>query len=211
LSDPGWHAGILGIVAARLVDRFYRPVVLISTMDGVGKGSARSIAGVDLYEGLSNCTQDLENFGGHSMAAGLTIKTENIPQFQRNFETAVHSIIRTRDLKPLVRIDYELDFSDLTANLTDDLESLHPFGSGNPEPLFMARDIKVLSSKIVGQHHRRMRLSQPDGNSSRAFNAIQFNIDTRQPLKDYYDKIAFKLQWNRWNRKKTIQLIIEAT
>ncbi|MEA1901016.1 MAG: DHHA1 domain-containing protein, partial [Thermodesulfobacteriota bacterium] len=211
LSNQGWHEGILGIVASRLAKKFFRPVVLISTKDGIGKGSARSVPGIDLYDGLMACASDLENFGGHSMAAGLKLKDENINLFQENFEKVVKNMTKKINLVPVITIDYDLNFDDISDTLINDLEALKPFGSGNHEPLFTAKNIKVLSSKIVGENHRNMLLKQNSSSKGKSFNAIHFNIDKSKPLNDGFDKIAFRLRWNHWNGTKKAQIIIEET
>ncbi|MBC2695051.1 MAG: single-stranded-DNA-specific exonuclease RecJ [Desulfobacteraceae bacterium] len=211
LSNQGWHEGILGIVASRLAKRFFRPIVLISTKDGIGKGSARSVPGIDLYDGLMNCATDLENFGGHSMAAGLKLKAENINLFQEHFEKAINNMTKKINFEPITTIDYELDFDNISDKLIDDLEDLKPFGSGNHEPLFMAKNVKILYSKIVGKNHRSMLLKQNSNIKNKAFNAIHFNIDKNKPLNDRFDKIAFRLRWNHWNGTKKAQIIIEET
>lgn len=211
LSNQGWHEGILGIVASRLAKKFFRPVVLISTKDGIGKGSARSVPGIDLYDGLMSCASDLENFGGHSMAAGLKLKDENINLFQENFEKVVKNMTKKINLVPVITIDYELNFDDISDTLIDDLEALKPFGAGNHEPLFTAKNIKVLSSKIVGENHRNMLLKQNSSSKGKGFNAIHFNIDKSKQLNDGFDKIAFRLRWNHWNGTKKAQIIIEET
>lgn len=211
LSNQGWHEGIFGIVASRLAKKFFRPVVLISTKDGIGKGSARSVPGIDLYDGLMACASDLENFGGHSMAAGLKLKDENINLFQENFEKVVKNMTKKINLVPVITIDYELNFDDISDTLIDDLEALKPFGAGNHEPLFTAKNIKVLSSKIVGENHRNMLLKQNSSSKGKGFNAIHFNIDKSKQLNDGFDKIAFRLSWNHWNGTKKAQIIIEET
>jgi len=211
LSHRDWHEGVLGIVASRIVKMYFRPVVLIAVKEDVGKGSSRSIPGFDLYKGLQACSSDLESFGGHSMAGGLKIKTEKIDLFQRNFENAVAKMTEPDDFVRTISIDYGLDFDDISDGLIDELESLKPFGAGNPEPLFMTRNVKVLSSQIVGENHRRMILGQSSGKKNRTFKAIQFNINTGIPLNESFDKIAFRLCWNRWNNKKTAQIVVEET
>jgi len=209
LAHPDWHLGILGIVASRIMKKYFCPVVLISTADGVGKGSARSIPGVNLYDGLCACAGDLESFGGHSVAAGLKIKTEKIGKFESNFENFVDDITKPDDFISKVYIDYELSFDDISEDLIDEIESLNPFGTGNPEPIFMTGNITVVSSKIVGKHHRRMLLKQSGGKTDKTFHAIHFNGNTGIPMKEGFDRIAFRLRWNRWNGRKTAQMVIE--
>jgi single-stranded-DNA-specific exonuclease len=115
------------------------------------------------------------------------------------------------DFIPKISIDYELDFDNISDTLIDGLESLKPFGTGNHEPLFMSRNVRVVSSKIVGENHRRMLLKQSKGKTSKTISAIHFNVDTSIPFMEKFDRIAFRLRWNRWNREKTAQIIIEET
>ncbi len=211
LAQEGWHLGVLGIVASRIVKKYFRPVVLITTADGIGRGSARSIPGVNLYKGLSACANDIENFGGHSMAAGLEINAKNIEKFEMNFENAVCRMANPDDFIPKIFIDCLLDFEDISDKLIDELESLKPFGMGNNEPLFMARNINVVSSTMVGNNHRRMVLNQGKGKTGKTYNSIHFNVDPDAPSKENFDQIAFRLRWNRWNGRKTAQLVIEET
>jgi single-stranded-DNA-specific exonuclease len=208
LSQDGWHAGLLGIVASRLMERYYRPVVLIATEDGIGKGSARSIPGINLYEALADCRQYLDSFGGHSMAAGLKIRQENIADFKNAFENSIQSKMESEDLVQTINIDSELDFRAISDGLIDELESLMPYGTGNPEPLFVSSNIRVVSSKILGQRHRRMILRQSSRPNTPSFQAIHFNIDDRSAREKSFANVVFKLQWNRWNGQKTAQLVI---
>lgn len=209
LWDHQWHEGVLGIVASRMVEKYYRPVVIIAVKEDICKGSARSISGVDLYEQLLACGDVLEKFGGHEMAAGLSLKAENLELFQNRFEDSVGHQEGIIDLMPKILIDQELNFTDISERLIGEIESLAPFGTGNPEPIFMSRNVKVASSKIVGSNHRRMVLTQPQNSDGKMLNAIHFNIDTEQPLTNTFDKIAFKIRWNRWKGNKTAQLVIE--
>ncbi len=209
LSDPNWHLGILGIVAARIMKQFYRPVVLVTTVDGIGKGSARSIPGINLYKGLSACENHLENFGGHSMAAGLKIKDENVEAFKTHFEHVVSRMAGPFDFIPKITIDYQLDFTDISDRLLNELELLKPFGIGNLEPLFMTENVGIASSKQVGLNHRQMVLKQTIGGTEKKFNSIQFNVDNGVFEKKHFDRIAYRLRWNRWNGRKNAQIIIE--
>jgi single-stranded-DNA-specific exonuclease len=209
LSDPHWHEGVLGIVAAKLVDRYYRPVILISTRNGTGKGSARSIPGFNLHDGLLKAGGCLESFGGHAAAAGLSIKKENIAPFSSLFESIVKENTRMEDFTPVITLDQEISFDQISPRLADELEQLQPFGEGNPEPLFSARNIRISHSQMMGGAHRRMRLMQPGTQSSQALHAIQFNVTPTPANAEHLERIAFRLRWNRWNGKKTLQLLIE--
>ncbi|MEW6672091.1 MAG: single-stranded-DNA-specific exonuclease RecJ [Thermodesulfobacteriota bacterium] len=209
LAHSGWHEGVLGIVASRLLEMYFRPVVLISVKDGIARGSARSIPGFDMFKGLTACRAFLKNFGGHTQAAGLSLAVEMIEPFRRHFEKTVLEATLPDDFSPTLTIDCKLDFKDINAALLDELSSLEPYGSGNPEPLFTAENITVVSASIVGKYHRRMLLGQPGADTCSSFNAIQFNIDPSGPAPQRLERIAFRLRWNHWNGKKTLQLIIE--
>jgi len=182
---------------------------LITTQDGTGKGSARSVAGINLYDALAACEPYLENFGGHSMAAGLKLREEKIAEFQNAFESVTQRISRTEDLIPTLQIDYELDLTAISDTFIDELEALMPFGPGNPEPLFMASYVTVESSKIVGKNHRRMVLRQSSAPNAPVLQAIHFNVDDRVSQKTTFDQIVFKLRWNRWKGRKIAQIVVE--
>jgi single-stranded-DNA-specific exonuclease len=209
LSGQGWHAGVLGIVASKIANDYYRPVILITTRDGIGIGSGRSVAGLNLYDALASCKPYLETFGGHSMAAGLKIRKANIADFQNAFENVIRRISQPEDLTPILKIDAHLDLDTISDALINELEALMPFGTGNPEPLFMTTDVGVISSKIVGKNHRRMILQQSSRPNTPVFPAIQFNADSRVSNKQKISQMVFKLRWNRWQGKKTAQLVIE--
>ena len=206
---PGWHQGVLGIVASRMVEAYYRPVVLLAVSGELGKGSARSIPGLDLYKALEACRHWLEDFGGHSMAAGLTIKTENLVEFQHAFENTVKLMVQPDDTIPRLNVDTAIRFDDISEKLIDEIEALSPFGSENPEPLFMAQNIKVVSSKIVGKNHCKMLLLQDVQPSGRPVPAIRFNAEDSLLKETTFGRIAFRLRWNRWNGNKMLQLVIE--
>ena len=209
LSRESWHEGVLGIVASKMVERFHRPVILFAEKDGFAKGSGRSIPTFNLYEGLKACSKTLTGFGGHSMAAGLSIKTENLGLFMNEFENTVINTSHPEDYLPLISIDNELGFDDINSKLIDELETLKPFGAGNPEPVFLARNVTVVSSEIVGENHRRMLLSQSFGAEEKTCNAIHFNVDPDLEENIHFEEMAFRLRWNRWNGNKSIQLVIE--
>jgi single-stranded-DNA-specific exonuclease len=206
---PEWHQGVLGIVASRLTEAYFRPVVLVAVKGEWGKGSARSIPGLDLFNALQACQNYLEDFGGHSMAAGLTIRADHLADFQHAFEKTVSQMTRPDDWIPKLTIDAEINLGDISEKLINEIEALGPFGTGNPEPVFMARNIQVVSSKMVGKNHRKMSLVQSSKHAAKPFYAIRFNAADRLQTEMTFARVAFRLRWNRWNAKKTIQLIIE--
>ncbi len=211
LAHPEWHEGILGIVASRIVEKYFRPVFLIAAKNGVGKGSGRSVPGVDLYQSLSACSELFEDFGGHAMAAGLQIRTENIRAFREKFELTVENMTTESHYSKIISIDDELDFHHISERLADELETLKPFGTDNPEPLFMAQNVAVTYSKMLNGNHRKMVLRQEKNKHSKSFMAIQFHINPSAPLPEHFEKIAFRVKWNRWQGRKDMQLIIEET
>jgi single-stranded-DNA-specific exonuclease len=209
LAGSDWHEGVLGIVAAKLVARYYRPAIVLSARNGVAKGSGRSIAQVDIYAALGRCAHLLDKYGGHRLAAGLTVQTANVRALQEAFEQAVGELTPSLEPGPELRIDQQIQLDQICPQLLDELETLAPFGTGNPPPLFMARDVRVTTAAIIGQHHRRMVLCQPD-QCSPPIGAMHFNITADTPRAQSFERLAFRLQWNRYRGDKSIQMIVEA-
>jgi len=172
LASGQWHSGVIGIVASKLVDEFYRPAALISVKDGVGKGSARSIPGFDLYAGLAACSDLLLGFGGHRYAAGFSINEENIPRLRERLGGLVMDALGAAGFVRTISIDGPVALSDLTQDFMHEMERLAPFGLGNPEPRLGVRGLTVLSSRIVGNKHLKFRVKQDHG---AALDAIAFN------------------------------------
>jgi len=143
------------------------------------------------------------------MAAGLKIRQENIADFQQAFENAVQNRSTSEDLIQTLNIDGELDFASISGSLIDELESLMPYGTGNPEPIFKSSGVRVVSSRILGKRHRRMVLRQASRSATPSIQAIHFNVDEQSAREKNFAEIAFKLRWNRWNGQKKAQLIVE--
>jgi single-stranded-DNA-specific exonuclease len=184
-------------------------VVLIALNGRSGRGSARGIPGIDLFACLSACRMHLEELGGHVQAAGLRINADQLPEFQRSFEAAVRSAAGPDTFIPQIRIEAAVGLDAISDDLVDQLEQLMPFGAENPEPLFMARQVAVVSSSRVGDHHRRMVLRPAGRPAQRTFQAIHFRVDPRQMELTHFERMAYRLRWNRWNGTKTVQLVIE--
>lgn len=209
LGKQGWHPGVLGIVASKLVETYYRPTILISFDNGLGKGSGRGIPGLNLYDALCRCASYLDGFGGHPLAAGLKIRKENLPGFQRAFEETIARMSQGRDLIPTLPVDCVLDLELVSEGLVDELERLQPFGQGNPEPLFAAEDVEVVYSKTLKDRHRRLSIRQRRGKNNKPISAVWFNAPEACLHGNHFDQLLFKLRWNRWNGRKEIQAIIE--
>ena len=205
LHSREWHQGVIGIVASRLVEEFYRPTVLISMTDGIGKGSARGIPGFNLYQGLEQCSGLLEAFGGHKFAAGLSIKPENLERFKEKFEEAVKNVLMPDDFVPWLRIDSEVRLKDLDWKVYSEIKSVAPFGPANPEPVFESGPLQVMYPRVVGRNHIRMKLGQ-DGF---AMSSIAFNMgECYQGLamKKVFINAAFVLSASEWQGESTLQL-----
>jgi single-stranded-DNA-specific exonuclease len=211
LSGEGWHEGILGIIASRLLRRYYKPVLIVSVDGDVAKGSGRSVPDLNLFEAISACDDLLLQFGGHAMAVGIQLPADNIDSFKKRLEKVIIDMTGPDDFIPEVTIEHELNLQEITPDLADEIAALKPFGNQNPEPIFMSRNVHVLSSNIVGGSHRRMVLSQYPDSSRGRFPAIQFNVDDHYSAIDFFSKIAYKIQWNRWRGSKKLQLVVEDT
>jgi single-stranded-DNA-specific exonuclease len=172
LSSGAWHPGVIGIVASRLVDEFYRPVALISVRDGVGKGSARSVPGFDLYAGLCDCSDLLLGFGGHRCAAGFTIAEGNIPAFRERLNAVALKSAGPQGFVRSLVVDGAVSLGTLTEDLMLEVARLGPFGQGNPEPRLGARGLRVNGARIVGINHLKCAFRQDDGPT---VSAIAFN------------------------------------
>ena len=163
LASEGWHQGVVGIVASRLIETYYRPTVVLTMSNGFVTGSARSVPGFDLYQAIESCSDLLENFGGHMYAAGLTMRPERVEEFTRRFNAYVEANIDPITLQPQVEIDSELFFSNITPAFRRDLNRFQPFGPGNPAPVFVTRGVVSHGeTKLVGAdcEHLRMDLMQ---------------------------------------------------
>ncbi len=152
IAKEGWHQGLLGIVASKIMDKFYRPTIIISKTDGLCRGSGRSIKNFHLFDSLSECAQLLESFGGHKHATGLVITSANIEEFRNKINLLAKEKLRVEDLLPGLDIDMELNLSDLDHGFVQELDILEPFGTGNPEPLFYTRNLKLKGeSRVLGR------------------------------------------------------------
>ena len=175
LYDEGWKKGVVGIVASRLTEIYYRPTIVLSCQDGIASGSARSVAGYDIYDAIKSCGDLLENFGGHTYAVGLSLKVENIPAFRQRFQQYVSTHIQPEQTEALLDIESELDFKDITKKLQNDLKKLAPHGPDNPKPLFCTRNVYDYgTSKVVGKQQEHIKLELVDSRSSNVMNGIAF-------------------------------------
>lgn len=208
--DGGWHPGVLGIVAAKLVQCFSRPSVLIHVADGIGKGSARSLPGVDLYAALCSCADLLSGFGGHAMAAGLTLPENHIEVFRHRFDEVVSEMAKAEPQPPGLDIEAEIPFDQIDERLLDELELLEPFGAGNPEPVFVARNVEIVNRRVLAERHLGMTLRQRGSVHRRPFQGVAFYVSDMSSIPEHLDHLVYRLRWNFWNGKKSPQLMVES-
>lgn len=175
--NPKWHKGVIGIVASRLTEHFYRPAIVLTSACGFASGSARSIQGFDVYAAIDSCRDLVENFGGHTYAAGLTLKEEKIPELAQRIEKWVEDHITTAQQQQHLDIDMEVKFKEVTNRLFKNLKVLAPFGPGNNKPLFVTRRVKDHGgSRLVGKELEHIRLEMVDSETGFAHNGIAFNL-----------------------------------
>ena len=208
IADEGWHEGVIGIVASRLVERFHRPVVLIAGTEGEWKGSGRSTASFDLHGGLAACASHLERFGGHRAAAGLSIRPENVEAFADAFAAHADEHLAEEDLQPVTRVDAVVAGAELTLDLCEELRQLAPFGLGNPGVTLLLPACELRELGAVGEgKHLRFRVSERgrDAGSAIAF-GIGGQMD-RYRREGRYD-VVFRLEANHWNGTVAPQLVV---
>jgi len=175
LHHDSWHPGVVGIVASRLVEKYYRPAIMLSSIDGVAKGSARSIPGFDIYAAIEECKDLVVQFGGHKAAAGLEIEVENIPEFKKQFNEVLKLKLNEDDVIPEIKIDSKISLCEITPKFVRVLDQFAPFGPGNMRPVFLAEDVKVVTTpRIVGTNHFITTFCQNGGD--KVYDAIGFNL-----------------------------------
>lgn len=212
LFHQGWHKGVIGIVASRLIETYYRPtVILTESKDGFATGSARSVPGYDLYQAIESCSDLLESFGGHMFAAGLTLKQENLQLFRERFEKFVSDTIREEHLVPSVNIDAEIPIEDVGIEMYRYLERFQPFGPENMAPVFVSRRVKTMSCQPVGNNGTHLKLSFARQNAE-PVGAIAFGqsdmIEVFRESGGVVD-IAYSVELNVYRGKSSVQLNIK--
>ena len=204
LASEGWHPGVLGIVASRIVEKYYRPTVVIGLNGGSGKGSARSIRGFHMVEGFRSCAAQLEKFGGHEYAGGLSINADKLELFAAAFEGCARQALSQEDLLPLIEIDAPLNFSEIGFPLARELDVLKPFGVGNPEPIFVTTGAEVCERRVFSGGVR-YRLRQ----AGRVIGGVLFGVGDDFPGRpgDRLD-LVYRLSENEWNGATSVELKI---
>lgn len=209
LADERWHAGVIGIVASKVIDEFYRPTIMINTSNGLGQGSGRSIEGFNLYEAMTACTEHLVSFGGHEMAVGLKIETNKVSAFAEAFEAHAHDQLRDMTLESFLDIEAETQIADFNERVMKELQSLEPFGQGNPRPKFATRGVRLIAPpRRVGVRNDHLQLSIADG--SGAVRCIGFGMGAMEKKLVENDtfSVAYEAQHNTYNGKTMLQFVL---
>ncbi len=213
IYNKDWHKGIIGIVASRLTELYYKPAVVLTYSNGLATGSSRSVQGFDIYSAVNSTRDLLENFGGHTYAVGLSMKEENIEEFSRRFEEYVAENIQPNQLEPQLEIDADIEFADITPELAGYLKRFNPYGPGNEKPMFRTRNVFDFgTSKLVGKNLEHIKLELEDNSTSHVINAIAFNmsqyfehIHAHKPI-----DICYTIELTRRsNNSDSIQLMIK--
>jgi single-stranded-DNA-specific exonuclease len=209
LDEINWHPGVIGIVASRIVEQFSKPSILIGLDNEIGKGSGRSMSGLNLYEAMNKCSELFVSFGGHEMAAGLTIKTDNIKAFKEKINAVAKEMLQGKELLPELLVDYKLEPSDINLQVAKQLKDLEPFGMGNPNPNFVCRNMQILDKRLVGANSKHLSLNLYDGNNN--VKAIAFNMGNLFNVLSSSKKIDIIccMDINLWNNNENVQLIIK--
>jgi single-stranded-DNA-specific exonuclease len=208
LASEGWHKGVVGIVASRIAEEFYRPVFVLSIEDNIARGSARSIPSFDLYRALSDCKELLKGFGGHKQAAGLELDSQGISCFEDRINSIADQTLTEKDFIPALEIDADIGFSDISFNLTKEFAMLEPFGFGNPEPLLGSKGLEILYPRILKDTHLKMKLKQ----NNQSIDAIGFNMASffeNLTITNRVDAV-FTPTVNEWEGVRSIQLNVKA-
>lgn len=210
LFKNDWNKGVVGIVASRCIEKHHRPTIILTESNGKAVGSARSVPGFDLYNGIAQCEDLLEHYGGHTHAAGLTLKIENITKFRIKFDSIVRQSITESQLTPTIEIDYELNFDDITNNFMNILKQFAPFGPHNMQPVFVSKNVYFKSTvRVLKEEHIKISLYQL--NNTKTFEGIGFKmVEFKEFLTPNTPfNICFQLMENTFNNSTQIELLLK--
>jgi len=211
LAHESYNPGIIGLVAGRLMEEYYRPAVVLAIGDGFAKASARSIAGFNIVEAIRSCSDLLVDVGGHPMAAGFTLETKNIPKLQKRLEALAEKALDEEKLTRVLKIDVEIPFGSITQALWKILQQLTPFGFGNYEPVFATRGVRVTDVRIIGATKKHLKLKVHEPLAHGELDAVAFNMAGEYAglQEEKLVDIAFTVDMNEWNGRRNLQLKIK--
>lgn len=211
LYNENWHKGVIGIVASRCIEKYYRPTIILTHSNGKAAGSARSVAGFDLYSAIEACSEHLEQFGGHTHAAGMTMPIENIPAFQLAFDKIVSERILPEQLIPQIDVDLVVKLADITPQFYKVMQQMAPFGPQNMQPIFQTNGLKLVGKPVLmKEKHLKLQVTEP--NFTNSFVAVGFGM-----AEDFYARllatkepfsIVYTLAENTWNGQTTLQFML---
>ena len=208
LAGPGWHRGVIGIVAQRVVERYHRPTLVIGVEDGVGVGSGRSLKRFHLLEALTAASDLFERFGGHAQAAGFALPADRVPELERRFEEYARTVLVPGDLEPVLRVDGQVNLAEMDWPLYQELSKLEPFGMGNPTPVFGACGLRLVATpRVLQEKHLKLRVGQ----AARTLDAIGWGWAARAPALAAGQQVdlAFTLEENNYQDMASLQLVIK--
>ncbi len=209
LAGEGWHQGVIGIVASRLVERYYKPVIILSVNGEMAKGSCRSIEGLHIYEALKACSQYLAGFGGHAQAAGLSLRMADIPAFRQAFSEVARERLSPEDYVPVARIEFEMDPLSVTIELVEEIARLEPYGEGNPRPLFGCRNLRGSGARRIGSEGQHLKFSVDE--TGRSVDCLYWGQGelaetvNAEPL-----DIVYRPSINEWRGQRRVQAIVDS-
>ena len=212
LYNENWHKGIVGIVASRLSEKYYRPAIVLTKSNDMISGSARSVPGFDVYKAIESCRDILENFGGHTYAAGLTLRESNLPKFRERFNTLSFDGMEPKMMSPQITVDAEITFSQITPDLISSLELFNPFGPENENPIFLTKNVfDTGNSRLVGKAHRHIKLELVDQSSNIFMPGIAFaQHDSFKRIKDGFPvDICYTIEENTHGNRSFTQLMVK--
>ncbi len=212
IYNETWHKGIIGIVASRLTEKYYRPAVILTKSGGMISGSARSVNNFDVYKAIESCKDILENFGGHTYAAGLTLREENFPEFKRRFETISFQKIESKMMQPQINVDAYITLNNVTSRFVQDLSRFSPFGPENENPLFVTKKVfDSGGSKLVGRGFHHIKLELIDKSINTPLQAIAFSSDTyfKKIKEKQAVNICYTIEENRHGNNYYTQLMVK--
>jgi single-stranded-DNA-specific exonuclease len=209
LTGDGWHKGVIGIVASRIVDKYYRPTIILNTSEPIARGSGRSIAGFDILAAIRSCSEYLVNFGGHKMAAGVSIEREKIEQFAAAFEDYAGVHLNADDVIDKLHIDGEAELSKLRKEAVAELQMLEPFGEGNPKPIFATKGVRLVSApRRVGAKGNHLQLAVSDNTASvRCIGFGMGRLEKKLLEKDFFN-VAYQPAIDDYNGGDSVQLVL---
>ncbi|GAB3717431.1 single-stranded-DNA-specific exonuclease RecJ [Spirosoma flavus] len=210
LFDATWHKGVIGIVASRCIEHFHRPTIILTQSNDKAAGSARSVPGFDVYEAIEECAELLEQFGGHTFAAGMTMPVNNIDAFRLKFEEVVSRKIKEEHLTPVINIDLPLDFSEITDKLVRIVKQMGPFGPHNMQPVFMTEDVYLVDEPVI-MKEKHLKISVRQQRTGHTLTAVGFGLAhlARQLRKSEPFAICYQVEQNFFNGNVLLQLMLK--